>query len=506
VSGLRRNVIANFVAKGWAAGLGLVFPPIYARLLGIESYGLVGLFASISAMLGVLDLGLSTTLQREIAVQSDDGSPEAARRRRDLVRTFEVVFWCTGAMAGLGLVAAAPLIVHRWIHVQALAPDAAIASIRAMGAVFALQWSGVIYSGALLALQRQVSANTIALIGNTIRSVGSALVVWLVWRSPTAFFLSQGVAMGLQTLVTAVWLSRSLGPAPGRAAFQLSLLRRTWRFSAGTWGISLLGIALSQLDKVVVSSLLSLEALGYYTLAGTAASALYFLISPVFTAVFPRLCQLAGSERRVEMSRIYHLSAQVLAIAVGSAALVLCVFSKETLFAWTGNLDTVRNASGVLVMLAIGTALNGLMHLPYALQLAHGWTRLFFVTNCVGVLLMIPATYLLGLRLGPVGIASAWTILNAGYVVIVVPLMHRRLLVGESSRWYLQDVLVPIAGAAVAAFALRWGLRDSHLDARLACGIALAGAAVATLFASALATRDVRNLVVHGLRSVRTRA
>jgi len=498
---LRRNVIANFVAKGWGAALGLVFPPILVRLLGIESYGLIGIFGSLTAMLVVLDLGLSTTLQREVAVL-DDGSPEAQQKRRDLVRTFEVVFWSLGGAAGVGVVVAAPWIVRHWIHLEGLAPDDAVLAIRAMGPSLALQLAGVTYNGGLFALQRQISANAIALVANTLRSGGGALVVWLLWRSPGGFFVAQACVMALQTLVTALWLRRSLGRGPRPAAFRPALLRGSWRFSAGTWGISLLGVALAQLDKIVVSKLLPLEALGYYTLAGTAATSLYYLIAPVMTAVFPRLCQLAGSgpEAGPEISRVYHLGVQILSIAVGSAAVVLCVFPREALFAWTGSLETVRNASGVLVLLVAGTALNGLMHLPYALQLAYGWTRLTFVTNCVGVALMVPATYLLGARFGVIGVASAWVMMNAAYVAVVVPLLHRRLLKGEAPRWYLQGVAIPVASAAAAALALRYMVGGAALG-RASSGVVLVVAAAATLLASGLATRDVRALALRALRA-----
>ena len=42
---LKRNLIANYVGQGWAALIGLVFIPLYIKYLGIESYGLIGLFA-----------------------------------------------------------------------------------------------------------------------------------------------------------------------------------------------------------------------------------------------------------------------------------------------------------------------------------------------------------------------------------------------------------------------------------------------------------------------------
>ena len=46
--------------------MSLAFVPLYIKFMGIESYGLVGIFVSLPALFGVLDMGLSTTLNREL--------------------------------------------------------------------------------------------------------------------------------------------------------------------------------------------------------------------------------------------------------------------------------------------------------------------------------------------------------------------------------------------------------------------------------------------------------
>jgi hypothetical protein len=43
-----------------------------------------------------------------------------------------------------------------------------------------------------------------------------------------------------------------------------------------------------------------------------------------------------------------------------------------------------------------------------------------------------------------VGVASVWFVLNIGYVLLEIPIMHLRLLRGEKWRWYLQDVALPL--------------------------------------------------------------
>lgn len=53
---LKRNLIANYLGQAWRALMGLAFIPLYIHYLGIEAYGLIGLFATLQVCLGLLDM------------------------------------------------------------------------------------------------------------------------------------------------------------------------------------------------------------------------------------------------------------------------------------------------------------------------------------------------------------------------------------------------------------------------------------------------------------------
>jgi O-antigen/teichoic acid export membrane protein len=95
-------------------------------------------------------------------------------------------------------------------------------------------------------------------------------------------------------------------------------------------------------------------------------------------------------------------------------------------------------------ILICGTAINGLMSLPYALQLAFGWTKLSFFKTLIAVILLVPLIIYMTVHYGAMGAAIAWLVLNIGVVFFEIPIMHRRLLRKEKWRWYLQDVCLPL--------------------------------------------------------------
>ena len=51
---VKRNVLSNYLGQGWSAVMGLAFVPLYIKYLGIEAYGLIGLFAVMQAWLSLL--------------------------------------------------------------------------------------------------------------------------------------------------------------------------------------------------------------------------------------------------------------------------------------------------------------------------------------------------------------------------------------------------------------------------------------------------------------------
>jgi O-antigen/teichoic acid export membrane protein len=63
----RNNILANLFGRVWIALINLLFIPVYLRFLGIEEFGIIGIFASMQAILMVLDGGMSATLNREMA-------------------------------------------------------------------------------------------------------------------------------------------------------------------------------------------------------------------------------------------------------------------------------------------------------------------------------------------------------------------------------------------------------------------------------------------------------
>src|SRR5947209_9898180 len=181
MASVKSNILANFVGRGVAALVGILFVPVYVRYLGIESYGLVGVFALLSSLSGFFDLGVTPTINRELARLST--RDDAAQEARDLVRTLETIYWSIGIFIGAAVIAVAPLIARRWVHAKTLPTGTVQFAIALMGIVIALQWPFSFYEGGLIGLQRFAMYNGIQALLQVIRAVGAVAV--LRFLSPT---------------------------------------------------------------------------------------------------------------------------------------------------------------------------------------------------------------------------------------------------------------------------------------------------------------------------------
>ena len=450
---LKRNVLANYLGQAWSAIMSLAFVPLYIKYLGIEAYGLIGIFVVLQAWLSLLDLGTKPALAREMARFTGGGLD--AQSVWDLLRSIEIVALGVAVLIGLGIFTTSGWFAGSWVQPDQIPNDVVVHAFTLMGLVIAVRFVENIYTNSIAGLQRQVLQNAVTVVMATLRGLGS--VVILVWVSPTieAFFVWQGLVSVATAAVFMVVVYRILPKPPRAARFSVSALRKVWRFAAGMLSITFLALLLTQVDKIVLSRILTLEAFGYYSLAAAVAGGLYILTNPIAAAFYPRFIELVTRHDELVLREAYHLGAQLVTVLMGSAALILIVFSERILLLWTADPELTKQVTPIINVLVLGTFLNCLMWIPYQAQLAHGWTSLSIRINTVAVVLLVPAILWVVPVYGAIGAAWMWVTLNAGYCLIGVHFMYRRIFRLEKWAWYRADVLIPITSATAVAWLCR---------------------------------------------------
>ena len=446
---LRKNILANYLGQGWTGLIGVVLVPLYIKILGIEAYGLIGIFAILQSAMGLLDLGMTPTLNREMARFL--AGARTAESTRDLLRSLELIYIGIGAVIVTMIWFTAPWLATHWLQVQNLPLDVVGQTLLIMSFVVAARAWEQAYRGAIQGMQRQVWLNVMQSALATLRWVGVLGVLY--WISPTiyAFFVWQGLVSLLTVMIYGLQTYRWLPTIPRPARFSIETLKGVGHFTITVAATTLVSLVLTQIDKILLSKLFSLEVFGYYTLAATAASALAPFVYPMGSALYPRLSEQVARGDMTGAAATYQKACQWLAALIIPSAVMLAAFARTALFVWTGDPALAVQVAPIVRLLVLGNLCNGLMIPAYMLQLANGWPGLAVKVNIVAICFIVPGIILVVPQYGAVGAAAIWLILNAGYLLFAIPWMHTRLLPNQMWRWYRDSLVLPLAFAALTA-------------------------------------------------------
>jgi len=434
-------LIANYAGKIWTGIINLALVPLYIKFMGIEAFALVGFYLTLQSLLVLFDFGLSTTVNRELARHSSLLGEE--QQMRNITRTLEIVYWSIAGIIGIGMLLLSPVIASYWLKADTLPSDTVQKVIFKMGLAIAFQCPVSFYTGCFMGLQRQVLYNGLNAVIWTIRGIGAAFVVSVSANPIVDFFNWQLFASALNVTVLAIMLWRTLPASAEPAHFQRRLLNSVWRFAAGISGISVTVLLFNQLDKVILSKLLSLTMFGYYSLAWQIIGGLFILYFPLYAVFFPVFTQHVARGDTEGLKHAYHCGCQLMSVAILPVVLLIGLFAKDILLIWTGSVTTANNTHLLVSILILGATFSALSYLPFSVHQAYGYTKYGFFAYLIALIAFVPLVILATSRHGAIGGAVVWASLNAILFLITVHFTHKRFLPGENRRWYVEDVARP---------------------------------------------------------------
>ena len=453
MSRVKRNVIANLIGGALLAALTIVITPLQINILGLEAYGVVGFITTMQIAFTAFDLGLSSTLTRELAA---DSSPHK-EQSTDLLRTASTIYWGTALVIGLVIAALAGQMAQRWFNITSLQPALLEQSLQVIALYLALRWPVSLYVGVLTGLQRMDVLNAVRVATAALRLVGGLLVL-LQWRSLYAFLVWTAFIALVEVAIfwcACKWVHPSM---PARPGISWPALQRVWRFSISMNGLAILTVLIVQADKLFISKMLPLEALGAYSLAYNAAAIIPALIGAIASAVLPSFAAAFGAGSTTTLHRRYDGASRVMFFIIGMVTATLVFFGEALLAVWV-NPSAAAEAAMPLALLAVGFWGSAAASNAYQVAVAAGRPNVALRVSVLTMPVYLVALYGLIATLGITGAALAWLLLNALYVIFLVPLVHRLILdlpVGT----FLLRVLAPFTTLALVTFGLARMISD----------------------------------------------
>lgn len=437
-----KNIFINLTASSWHILLNILFVPVYIRLLGIEAYGIIGFYLGLQVVVSTFDFGLGSTALRKITQYRINGLQTDIN---DFLKTVEVViFIISGCLLVLIVVLKNYLFVD-WFNTDSYSSNDINNILTIMSISVITQLPINFYRNVFMGFEEHMSFNSIDCIINLLRHVTAVLLLLNIAASLTVFFAVQ-LCINVVLIVVLLLVShRKANFTSSKSNFSFSQLNEIKNFAAGISIIGFLSIIIGQVDKFMLSKLLSLEEFGKYALASLVATSLTKLFTPIFNTAYPRLSTLFHEGDQNGLIASYHKFSLILSAVIVPVFITIIIFSKQVFVVWTNDIMLSESTHLLLSIMCIGTLLNGLVNIPYAMQLAGGWTKLNIILNLMSAVLIGPLLYLLVSYFGAPGGASAWMIINIMFFIIMPWFTHVRFMSKEFTNWLFLDVLSVIS-------------------------------------------------------------
>ncbi len=468
---MRRNLIANVVGTLATGLVSVALVPLYVHSLGVEAFGLLAFYASLIVIVTLLDAGLGTAVNREVATTGS----------RAAVRAAQPVYLAIAATVGAAVWVLAPWLATHWFSPDKLDPHTVILALRFMAAALALRFPYGLFAAALLGAQRHVPLNAIV-VSAAVARAAAAVIVLRSGGGVVAIMIVEVVVNALQTIAVAAWSYRTIP-----AMHDVVPLRALWAFASNAAAIGILSGFVLQVDKLVVSKVLPLATFGGYAVAVTIGVIIPTAVQPFHASAFPRLSQLVAAGETREAERLYSRATQAMAAIVFPLGVMATVFARELIAMWSGSVALANEIHFAAMLIIAGSTCYAMTTLLYTLQLAHGWMRPSLILNIAALCVLLPASAWSALRFGASGPAATWFAVQAAVAIADPIATHRRLMRDHRWRWWTRDVAPPLIASLVVAIAGRalFDLLQPSGFRRLAL---LGAIGIVTLIAAAVTT------------------
>ncbi len=405
---MQKNIMANYVGVMVLVAAPLIALPFYLNILGPKLFGLISFVTTIQALLSLMDSGISQVAVRELSIRtvgSDDEKLSAAK----LLFGFERVYWAFSILAGVITLFLAGVISENWLNLAS--DDFTLGQQAVMGAaiLFLVQFPGSLYRSFLVASEHQVILNGIMSSGLVIRHLGGVLLVaW--FPSLTVYLLWIIFSAALETLVRARFSWHFSGAKRAALNWDAELIDPLLPDIIKLSGAVLLGSLASQMDKIILSKMGSIEQFGFYTIASTLSLGVVNLIYPLVQGYAPRIMQF-----RYEPAKLYQLSMNLFSkimIIVTMGFILFIVAGERLLLFWLNDSNVSPLVYDVLSILLIGSAFNAIYHVGFYNWLSKSKTNRIYLVNVLSLCLSLVFIPVFINKYGMIGATFGFVSLN----------------------------------------------------------------------------------------------
>lgn len=448
-----KNILKTTSVIGGASFINILISMVrmkfVAVLLGPSGVGLVGMYTTITGLVGtVAGMGISTSGVRQIAKAFSEDDDQVVART---VKTLRRMVWFTGTLGCLGLIlAASPLSIFSFNS------DREMFSLALLG-VTILLGSVATGQGCLLQGTRRIKELAYVSILGALNGTVISIPCYYIWGQ-------QGIVPSLilssvAGVITSWWFSRNI---------KTKSIKLSWRDSAGEAGqllrfgfpimlTGLLSAASAYLIRIVLIRQVGLDGVGIYQAAFALSSVLVnFVLGAMGSDYYPRLTAVATDADLVRREINTQTEVALLLATPGLAATLVFAPLVITLFysgEFEGAVDILRWAIFGIFGRVVSWPLGYLL-------LAKGRGTLYLVTETVANIFHLGLLWICTKYWGLPGTGIAFVWLYCIYTILIYGVCSRL----NGKLWTLTNLLQILGlGSTLVLIGLSVTLIDSDI-------------------------------------------
>lgn len=419
-----RNTLLNFTGQAFVILLAVGFLPFIVSRLGDESFGLLSILWVLVGSLQVLDLGIGVGSAKFLSAHVSAGRKDLAA---GTVQGTLLLIIPAGLLISAGLFSATFLDIPGALNIPTALHGDAVAGLRLLVILPLAIFLQNGFKSVLVAFQRFDLINAL-LAGYGVLQWGGAGLVLVLGGGFVDVVLATVAARILVMALTAISALRLLPEVltyhPGESS---GVIRQLLRFGGWVSVSQVISPVFGVLDRVYISTLVSLSAVAYFSVVTDVALRLLIVPMSFASTLLP---VVSGGwdqpELRGQIRALYERSLRYTLAVMLPVVISLWWFPEEILGLWLGEEYAVQSAP-VLMVVAVGLLGNLLAQLPFATLQAMGRPDIPAKLILGEIVLYAVVCFWLTDVLGIVGTALAWSLRVTSEAAILLWSVHRRM-------------------------------------------------------------------------------
>jgi O-antigen/teichoic acid export membrane protein len=371
------------------------------RAMGVERFGVLSLAWVIVGYFSLFDLGIGRALTKLVA---DRLGANEEHSIGPLAWTSLLLMLVLGIFGAVVTLLVSPVLVHRLLQIPQALQNEALQGFYLLAASIPVVTVTAGLRGVLEALQHFRAVNLIR-IPMSVLSFAAPLVVLPFSRSVAAviWFLMIG---RLVACIAHLVACLKVMPELWHVSVDLGLAAPLFKLGGWMTVSNLCGPAIIYGDRFLISNVLSVSAVTYYTAPFDMISRVIAVPVAVGGVLFPAFAvSMAQEPKRAAL--LLERGLKYVFIVVFPVTLVAATFAPEILQVWLGS-GFAQHSTCVLRWLAIGMLMSCLTHIPFSSLQGIGRSDIAGTVLLLDMLTYFVVLFVLARHFGIAGAAMAW--------------------------------------------------------------------------------------------------